>query len=256
MPRALSFYGFYPGDYRADTRHLNRAQHFAYREIMDEIFMSGQERDPPSIPDDDDFLAELCRAESPAEWATTRRVLIDGPRALLQRENGRISQRRMTAEIEKALGLSEKRREAAAKRWRGRTETGRHDANEAQDVPTVPENDGGPFPRATGPIELPADGIGAIEIITRTIRAVAPAAELPDDFEVSRWLRDFHSDPWWIAAAICEASASLAGKQRAVPYLRSVVQQYASAGAKLDDPKGYVTYFTSPERLAKLGTMQ
>ena len=134
MPRSLSFYGWYPADYRADTRHLTREQHFAYREILDEIFLTGQDETPPSIPDDDAMLMEICRAASAEEWAETRRVLIDGARGLLRSENGRIVQRRMTAEIERAHELSGKRRTAARKRWDARAETARHDEKEPERV--------------------------------------------------------------------------------------------------------------------------
>lgn len=116
MPR-LPFYAFYVADYRADTRHLTPMQHFAYREILDEIFLSGQHRFPPSIPDDDKFLRLLCKPNSDEEWRETRDALIDGPRAPLRSENGRITQKRMTIEVKKALVRAEKSLNANRARW-------------------------------------------------------------------------------------------------------------------------------------------
>ena len=57
-------------------------------------------------------------ASSDEEWIETRRVLIDGPRAVLQSRDGRISQKRMTFEIEKSLGKSAVRKMAAEVRWK------------------------------------------------------------------------------------------------------------------------------------------
>lgn len=117
MPRALWTYPWAPADYRADTRHLTREQHAAYREILDEIFLSGQHESPPSIPDDDRLLESVAMAKSAKEWKEIRAVLIDGPRAVLQSQSGRISQKRMTAEITKALAKCEKAQQSARARW-------------------------------------------------------------------------------------------------------------------------------------------
>lgn len=125
MPKLnkLSWYAFSPADYRADTRHLTREQHLAYREILDEIFLAGQHEDPPSIADDDELLASIAMAASPEEWARTRYVLIDGSRAVLRTHNGRITQGRMSIEIAKALAKSETNRGVALRRWQNRPET-------------------------------------------------------------------------------------------------------------------------------------
>lgn len=143
MPRRLHWYAWSPADYRADTRHLTRAQHFAYRETLDEIFLSGQDSDPPSIPDDSEFLSELWRTESELEYTSTRRALIESRRALLRAADGRIYQKRMSAEIGKALDVSDKRREAARTRWSARTETARHGANAGEAMATHAGNDNG-----------------------------------------------------------------------------------------------------------------
>jgi uncharacterized protein YdaU (DUF1376 family) len=114
MARTLDFFAWFPADYRADTRHLTREEHFAYREIIDEIFLTDQER--CRIKDDDEYLRELCRA-SADEWSDIRKTLIDGPRALLTKRGGWLYSSRLTKEIEKARVKSQKNREAAEKRW-------------------------------------------------------------------------------------------------------------------------------------------
>lgn len=133
MPR-LDWYAFYVADYRADTRHLTPMQHFAYREIIDEIFLSGQHEYPPHVPDDDGFLIALCRPNSPEEWQQTRHVLIDGPRALLKAESGIITQKRVTHEVQKALERAFKAKKAASGRWR--------DGGDGENGVAVPKNGG------------------------------------------------------------------------------------------------------------------
>lgn len=130
MPR-LDWYAFYVADYRADTRHLTPMQHFAYRELLDEIFLAGQHEQPPSISSDDDYLRSICRPNSDDEWTTTRRVLINGPRALLKLEDGRLYQKRMSHEVEKALTRSEKAKAAIETRW----EKARSNAPESTNSP-------------------------------------------------------------------------------------------------------------------------
>lgn len=116
MPR-LDWYAFYVADYRADTRHLSPMQHFAYRELIDEIFLSGQHEDPPSVPDDEGYLLAICRPGTPSEWEETRHVLIDGPRALLRSDGGRLTQKRVSHEVAKAVARTRKAKTAADGRW-------------------------------------------------------------------------------------------------------------------------------------------
>jgi hypothetical protein len=52
------------------------------------------------------------------------------------------------------------------------------------------------------------DGIEAIELLQRTTAVFCPAMDMLDDFTVSRWIRDFSRDPYWIAAAIIDARTS------------------------------------------------
>lgn len=129
MPR-LPAYLFYVADYRADTRHLSPMQHFAYREILDEIFLSGQHQFPPSVLDEDIFLRSLCKPDSEEQWRETRHVLLDGPRALLQLEDGKITQKRMAIEVEKAIKRYERSSKANRARW-GIAEQGEDEENAA-----------------------------------------------------------------------------------------------------------------------------
>jgi len=99
--------------------------------------------------------------------------------------------------------------------------------------------------------DLPAEGLGAVEIILRTLRLVAPLTAL-DEIEVALWLRDINPDPWWIAAAICEASGALGEQKRAPRYVRAILKRYAEEQKVFEDAMGYVQYMTSPERAAKL----
>jgi uncharacterized protein YdaU (DUF1376 family) len=97
--KKLEFFAWYAFDFRADTHHLTRVQRQAYRDLIDEIFITAQ--DTCQIVDDDVYLQAVCQA-SEKEWLITRRVLIDGPRALLQKREGHIFSERLEQEIRKA----------------------------------------------------------------------------------------------------------------------------------------------------------
>lgn len=104
MTSKLNFYAWHAFDYRADTAHLSRAADYAYRRILDEIFITAQAS--CQIVDDDAYLRALCRATS-AEWAEIRNALIDGGRALLSKRDGHIYSPRLEAEIRKAQKKAE-----------------------------------------------------------------------------------------------------------------------------------------------------
>ena len=134
-----------------------------------------------------------------------------------------------------------------------RTETARHGEKADSRVGDSGENGHGAFPRAAGPL-LPNDGLGAVEIIERTIQVVAPATRGLDEIEISLWLRDINPDPWWIAAAICEAQAALTERPRTARYVKSIVKRCAEERRTYDNAEGYVTYFISHERQSKMNT--
>lgn len=262
--RKLDFFAWYPAAYRADTRHLTREEHFAYREIIDEIFLSDQET--CRIKDDDEYLREICRA-TPDEWKTIRRTLIDGPRALLTRKGRFIHSRRLTEEIERAKDKTQKRRDAANQRWGKQT-----DANALQTHSNAmpiekkrrEEKREPVFPSSTQVLgvadseaklviknpELPEDGLAAIDIIDRTWSIVVPSADPLDEFTVAKWLQLRHHHPWCIAAAICEAEGKLREVVRPDGYLRGIVE--AREDWPCDTAQDFVTYSLDPARRAKL----
>jgi len=59
---------FYVGDYLANTRHLNRAQHGSYLLLISHYWATG------SLPDDDAQLARIAGC-SPDEWMADKPVL-------------------------------------------------------------------------------------------------------------------------------------------------------------------------------------
>jgi uncharacterized protein YdaU (DUF1376 family) len=113
--RKLEYFAWYAAAYRADTAHLTREESYAFREIIDEIFITAQ--DTCRIVDDDLYLRRLCKA-SAEEWKEIRWTLIDGPRALLKKRGRSISSPKLTEEIEKARVKSRQAREAVGRRER------------------------------------------------------------------------------------------------------------------------------------------
>ena len=82
----------YPGDYLADTGHLNQAQHGGYLLLL----MAMWRRDG-RVPDDDQELAAITRSTA-QEWKKLRPVL----QKLCTVENGFWTQRRLLFELAKA----------------------------------------------------------------------------------------------------------------------------------------------------------
>jgi len=111
----LPHYAYYPADFRRDTRHLTREQRDAFRELMDEMWITGQRR-LASIPDDDTYLSAVVGV-SAAKWKEFRAVLVDGPKAVLTVRNGRIYQKRLSIELKRARTKSDKARAAATGKW-------------------------------------------------------------------------------------------------------------------------------------------
>lgn len=113
--RKLDFYAWYPGHFRQDTQHLTRDERAAYRDILDEIFLTNQKGG--WLVDDDDLLARVVQ-RTPEEWKGMRRVLIDGARPLLKKRGNRIYSRRLGREIRKARSKSKQAKAAAVLKWR------------------------------------------------------------------------------------------------------------------------------------------
>lgn len=107
--KKLPFYAWYPGDFRKDTQRLTPEERWAYRDILDEIFITNQ--DEGRLPDDDEYIARVVQ-RSVDEWKRMRYALIDGPRPLLRKRGRWIYSKRLSEEIEKARDISGKRRKA------------------------------------------------------------------------------------------------------------------------------------------------
>jgi uncharacterized protein YdaU (DUF1376 family) len=83
-------------------------------------------------------------------------------------------------------------------------------------------------------------GLDALGVVQHALEAVAPG--LPaDDFTASLWLRDICADPWWIAAAICQAELTLR-KARSPGYVTSMLRAKKAEGWECEDAKGYVEF--------------
>ncbi len=96
---------------------------------------------------------------------------------------------------------------------------------------------------------MPNDGI---EIVSRTIEAIAPGLALKcDDFVISRWLQDINGDPWWIAAALCEAKGSLKNA-RGPKFATRVLERRRDEGWTCENAREYVEHMLNPKRRAKL----
>lgn len=129
-----------PKDFVAKTRHLSVEDRGAYQEILDQIVILGQDVEPPSLPDDDRFVANLL-GWSVKKWKGTKLRLCHGDQAVLIVEAGRISQTRIVQEIEAArvriAGASKAGNASAAARkaLRERMSNGRTNVR-TTDVPT------------------------------------------------------------------------------------------------------------------------
>lgn len=117
-----------PADFVANTRHLSVEDRGAYQEILDQIVLLGQDEDPPSLPDDDHFIARLL-GWPVRKWRNTKERLCVGTGAVLLQGNGRLTQARIVDEIESArerirqaqkagIASGEKRRKTATLRER------------------------------------------------------------------------------------------------------------------------------------------
>lgn len=116
-PRKLDFYAWYPGDFRKDTQHLTRDERHAYRDIIDEIFVSNQTGG--WLHDDDALLARVVQRTA-EEWRTMRHALIDGTRPLLKKKGDRLYSTRLLREIRKARVKSKQASDAAYAKWQAR----------------------------------------------------------------------------------------------------------------------------------------
>ena len=118
MKSRLEFYAWYAGDFRRDTQHLTRDERAAYREILDEIFITDQEE--CSLPDNDEYLARIVQRPLD-EWKMMRFALLDGPKPLIgKRLDGRIFSARLQEEIRIAQQKSDIQSKRSRDYWDSR----------------------------------------------------------------------------------------------------------------------------------------
>jgi uncharacterized protein YdaU (DUF1376 family) len=99
VKKADTWMPFYVGDYLADTMLLTTVQHGAYLLLMLACWKAGG-----ALPDDDDALASASKLSS-AEWKRNGQAL----RRFFEARDGLLFHKRISAELEKAQGLSDKR---------------------------------------------------------------------------------------------------------------------------------------------------
>lgn len=104
----MIYYQHFVGDYRRDTRHLTLLEHGAYRELLDQYYLTEE-----PIPLDESKLFRLLSARSDDEKQAIRNVLQD---FFVKSENGFIH-KRCDIEIETYKAKSESASASAKKRW-------------------------------------------------------------------------------------------------------------------------------------------
>lgn len=111
--KADTWMALYVGAYLADTMHLARQHHGSYLLLIMAAF-----KNAGWLPNDDDMLAQVAKC-TPKEWKAERALYA----AFFQVTDERWTHKRVTAEWEKALALTDERSKAgasgAAKRWQG-----------------------------------------------------------------------------------------------------------------------------------------
>ena len=107
------FMPLYIGEYLQHTQHLNTEQHGAYLMLIMHAWTSGD----GSLPNDDIQLAVIARLSISA-WRKHRDVIMP----LLLVEGDRLVSKRARKEIERAKGVSERRRDAQTKSVQSRAQ--------------------------------------------------------------------------------------------------------------------------------------
>ncbi len=238
-----------PQDFVAKTRHLSVEDRGAYQEILDQIVILGQDVEPPSLPDDDQIIANLL-GWPVAKWRKAKPRLCVGTHAVLLVDGGRISQTRIVEEIDAAKvriagagkagrASGESRRLLRERLLNGRStdvepevqRTGNADGNGSRtshESRAMSHEKEAQMPTASS-LLLPDDADGAMEIVQRVAGIVAPNMQAVDDIQASLWLRDINPDPWWIAAVICEAEGSLVNAKKP-GYIAAILRERQELG--------------------------
>lgn len=102
---AAPFMQLYVGDYLADTLHLTTEQHGAYLLLLMTMWRAGA-----SLPNDPAKLARIARV-SPKRWGQ----VWEGVAEFFDIEGDTITNRRLTKEHQKAVSISQERKQAGRK---------------------------------------------------------------------------------------------------------------------------------------------
>lgn len=89
-------------------------------------------------------------------------------------------------------------------------------------------------------LELPKDGVADADVVLSVLKVLAPKMR-PDEFTVSRWLRDVNPNPWLLCAALCDAQASIVNAREAA-YATAILMRTFEDGFPMDDPRPYVEH--------------
>lgn len=119
MAKTSAWMPLYIGDYLADTMHLTTAEHGAYLLLIMHYWRM------QALPDDDKSLASIAKVTQKL-WDGGLGLVI---RRFFQVDAGELRHKRIDAELQKALGNSSKRRDAANARWKQNVSTSNADAD-------------------------------------------------------------------------------------------------------------------------------
>lgn len=119
---AMPFFPFYVQDWLSSNSVsvMTLAEKGAYTELLVRMWQEAP-KEGCFLPADDRTLSRMLHV-SPQEWQELREVLIDGPMAVFHVEDGHLVNERLTKEWEKALGISQKRSEAASSKRKDQPE--------------------------------------------------------------------------------------------------------------------------------------
>ena len=114
----MPFFHFYPRDWLASSSvdALTLAEKGAYIDLLARMWERSDGRDGCYLPADDAWLARALHVTA-REWKALRAVLIDGPSAVFTVVNGRLINKRLQMEWEKAKAKSAKASTSADARW-------------------------------------------------------------------------------------------------------------------------------------------
>lgn len=111
----IPFFSFYPADWLSGggVQQLTLEETGAYINLLAFMWQNAPE---VSIPDDNAHVSRLLHITS-RKWVSIRRVLVEGAKPVLYTENGRLRNKRLDEEYRKAIGIIDKKKKAASKRW-------------------------------------------------------------------------------------------------------------------------------------------